>query len=265
LETCRRVCDGIDYVLHEAALGSVPRSVEDPLLSNECNVTGTLNMLVAARDAAVKRFVFAASSSAYGDTPTLPKIETMTPRPLSPYALTKLVGEEYCRIFAQLYDLETVALRYFNVFGRRQDPFSTYAAVIPKFAAAILKGKRSLRPSLQRRVWRSDQPERTLPRDRRPLGQRPGADLQPPPSGRRQTQPRRELQRPPSLGVRSTIRRPPRPCGGDRMVPKKSVGPPGARPKRKGRVAGGPRPISGEPVSHFLKPCRHWRTGILNS
>jgi nucleoside-diphosphate-sugar epimerase len=142
LETCRRVCDGIDYVLHEAALGSVPRSVEDPLLSNECNVTGTLNMLVAARDAAVKRFVFAASSSAYGDTPTLPKIETMTPRPLSPYALTKLVGEEYCRIFAQLYDLETVALRYFNVFGRRQDPFSTYAAVIPKFAAAILKGKR---------------------------------------------------------------------------------------------------------------------------
>ena len=142
LETCRGACEGVDYVLHQAALGSVPRSVEDPLLSNDCNVTGTLNMLVAARDAGVKRFVFAASSSAYGDTPTLPKVETMPPQPLSPYAITKLVGEEYCRIFTELYGLGTVALRYFNVFGKRQDPFSTYAAVIPKFVSAILKGER---------------------------------------------------------------------------------------------------------------------------
>jgi nucleoside-diphosphate-sugar epimerase len=142
LETCRRACEGVDYVLHQAALGSVPRSVEDPLLSNDCNVTGTLNMLGAARDAGVKRFVFAASSSAYGDTPTLPKVETMPPQPLSPYAITKLVGEEYCRIFTELYGLGTVALRYFNVFGKRQDPFSTYAAVIPKFVSAILKGER---------------------------------------------------------------------------------------------------------------------------
>ncbi|NTU60217.1 MAG: NAD-dependent epimerase/dehydratase family protein, partial [Deltaproteobacteria bacterium] len=135
-ETCRRACEGADYVLHEAALGSVPRSVENPVLSNDVNVSGILNMLVAARDAGVKRFVFAASSSAYGDTPTLPKVETMPPRPLSPYAITKLAGEEYCRVFKALYGLQTVSLRYFNVFGRRQDPFSTYAAVIPKFAAA---------------------------------------------------------------------------------------------------------------------------------
>lgn len=141
LETCRRACEGADYVLHEAALGSVPRSVENPLLSNEANVTGTLNMLVAARDAGVKRFVFAASSSAYGDTPTLPKVETMPPRPLSPYAITKLACEEYCRVFHSLYGLPTVSLRYFNVFGRRQDPFSTYAAVIPKFAASLLRGE----------------------------------------------------------------------------------------------------------------------------
>ena len=137
-EVCQRACQGVDYVLHQAALGSVPRSVENPRLSNECNVTGTLNMLVAARDAGVKRFVFAASSSAYGDTPTLPKVETMPPHPLSPYALTKYVGEQYCRLFAELYGLETVSLRYFNVFGKRQDPFGTYAAVIPKFASALL-------------------------------------------------------------------------------------------------------------------------------
>jgi len=137
--TCRKACEGVDYVLHEAALGSVPRSVEEPVLSNECNVTGTLNMLVAARDAGVRRFVFAASSSAYGDTPTLPKIETMVPQPLSPYALTKLVGEEYCRLFTELYGLETVCLRYFNVFGKRQDPNGAYAAVIPRFVSALLR------------------------------------------------------------------------------------------------------------------------------
>ncbi|MBI5017669.1 MAG: SDR family oxidoreductase [Deltaproteobacteria bacterium] len=140
-EACRSACRGVECVLHQAALGSVPRSVADPLLSNDCNVTGTLNMLVAARDAHVRRFVFAASSSAYGDTPVLPKVETMPPRPLSPYAITKLVGEEYCRVFYSLYGLETVALRYFNVFGRRQDPFGAYAAVIPRFAAALLRGE----------------------------------------------------------------------------------------------------------------------------
>jgi len=140
-EACRRACEGVDFVLHEAALGSVPRSIEDPVLSNECNVTGTLNLLVAAREAGVRRFVFAASSSAYGDTPTLPKVEDMVPQPLSPYALTKLAGEEYCRLFFELYGLETVSLRYFNVFGKRQDPFSTYAAVIPKFVSALLKGE----------------------------------------------------------------------------------------------------------------------------
>lgn len=141
LDACRKACAGMDYVLHEAALGSVPRSIEDPILSNDCNVTGTLNMLQAAKDVGVKRFVFAASSSAYGDTPTLPKIETMPPSPLSPYALTKLVCEEYCRIFTELYGLETVCLRYFNVFGKRQDPFSAYAAVIPKFASELLAGR----------------------------------------------------------------------------------------------------------------------------
>ncbi len=140
-EDCRRACDGVEFVLHQAALGSVPRSVENPSLSNECNVTGTLNMLVAARDAGVRRFVFAASSSAYGDTPTLPKVETMPPRPMSPYALTKLAGEEYGRLFFELYGLETVSLRYFNVFGRRQDPSGAYAAVIPRFVSALLAGR----------------------------------------------------------------------------------------------------------------------------
>ncbi len=140
-DACRRACEGVEFVLHEAALGSVPRSIEDPVLSNECNVTGTLNLLVAAREAGARRFVFAASSSAYGDTPTLPKVEAMVPQPLSPYALTKLAGEEYCRLFFELYGLETVSLRYFNVFGKRQDPFSTYAAVIPKFVSALLRGE----------------------------------------------------------------------------------------------------------------------------
>lgn len=138
-ETCRKACQAVDYVLHEAALGSVPRSIEEPSLSNECNVSGTLNMLVAAREAGVRRFVFAASSSAYGDTPVLPKTENMPPQPLSPYALTKLMGEEYCRLFHSLYGLETVSLRYFNVFGRRQDPNGAYAAVIPRFVAALLR------------------------------------------------------------------------------------------------------------------------------
>ncbi len=141
LETCRRACAGVEYVLHQAALGSVPRSLADPVTSNASNVTGTLNLLVAARDAGVKRLVFAASSSAYGDTPTLPKVETMPPRPLSPYALTKLAGEEYARLFTALYGFETVSLRYFNVYGRRQDPAGAYAAVIPRFAAALLRGE----------------------------------------------------------------------------------------------------------------------------
>lgn len=140
LEVCRRAAAGVRYVLHQAALASVPRSIDDPIASNESNITGTLNLLVAARDAGVKRLVYAASSSAYGDTPTLPKEESMPPCPLSPYAITKLVGEQYCRVFYTLYGLETVALRYFNVFGPRQDPQSQYAAVIPKFITALLEG-----------------------------------------------------------------------------------------------------------------------------
>ena len=139
---CRKCCEGVDYVLHEAALGSVPRSVADPVTSNEHNVTAFLNLLVAARDAGVKRFVYAASSSAYGDTPTLPKIETMPANPLSPYAVTKFVGELYARVFTRVYGLETVGLRYFNVFGPRQDPNGAYAAVIPKFVSALLRGER---------------------------------------------------------------------------------------------------------------------------
>jgi nucleoside-diphosphate-sugar epimerase len=142
LATCRRVCAGVDYALHEAAIGSVPRSVEDPITSNDHNVNGTLNMLVAARDAGVRRFVYAASSSAYGDTKVLPKVETIPPDPLSPYAVSKYVGELYCAVFARLYGLPAIGLRYFNVFGRRQDPEGPYAAAIPKFARAILRGER---------------------------------------------------------------------------------------------------------------------------
>lgn len=141
LPTVRRVCEGVQYVIHIGALPSVPRSVEDPVLSHEINVTGTLNVLVAARDAKSRRVVFSSSSSVYGDTPTLPKREEMMPAPLSPYAAHKLTGEHYCRIFWQLYGLETVALRYFNVFGPRQDPQSAYAAVIPRFITAILRGE----------------------------------------------------------------------------------------------------------------------------
>lgn len=141
LDTVRRAVEGNTAVFHHAALGSVPRSVSDPITSNAVNVDGTLNLLVAARDARVRRFIFASSSSVYGNTPILPKAETMPTNPLSPYALTKLGGEEYCRIFHRLYGLETVSLRYFNVFGPRQRPDSQYAAVIPRFITAILEGR----------------------------------------------------------------------------------------------------------------------------
>jgi len=140
LDAVRRVCEGVDFVLHQAALPSVPRSVADPVTSNEVNVSGTLNVLVAARDAGAKRVVYAGSSSAYGDTPTLPKREDMPASPLSPYAISKYTGELYCQVFARLYGIETVVLRYFNVFGPRQDPASQYAAVIPKFIAALRRG-----------------------------------------------------------------------------------------------------------------------------
>ena len=132
---------GIDIVFHEAALGSVPRSVADPLTTHEVNMTGTLNVLLAAREAGVKRVVYASSSSVYGETPVLPKREDMTPQPLSPYALSKLVGEHYASVFKHVYDFEVVALRYFNIFGPRQDPESQYAAVIPRFITALLEGK----------------------------------------------------------------------------------------------------------------------------
>jgi nucleoside-diphosphate-sugar epimerase len=132
---------GIDYVLHQAALPSVPRSVADPVASNRANINATLNVLVAARDARVKRLVYAGSSSAYGNAATLPKHEDMTPNPLSPYALQKVVGEQYCRMFTDLYGLETVSIRYFNVFGPRQDPGSPYSGVISLFSTALLEGK----------------------------------------------------------------------------------------------------------------------------
>jgi len=138
LDTCYQVCKNVDYVLHQGALGSVPRSIADPISSNDSNINGTLNILVAARDAGVKRLVYAASSSAYGDTPTLPKVETMLSNPISPYAATKFVGEMYCNIFFNVYGLETISLRYFNVFGKKQNPNSAYAAVIPAFVKALL-------------------------------------------------------------------------------------------------------------------------------
>ena len=140
-EDCKRAVDGVDYVLHQGALPSVPKSVDLPRESNAANVTGTLNILTAARDAKVKRVVYAASSSAYGDTPTLPKVETMPANPLSPYAIQKYTGEMYMRNFTQVYGLQTVALRYFNIFGPRQDPTSQYSAVIPKFITAYLEDK----------------------------------------------------------------------------------------------------------------------------
>jgi nucleoside-diphosphate-sugar epimerase len=137
----RRAADGIDFVLHQAAIPSVPRSVQDPVASNRANVDGTLNILVAARDAGVKRVVYAGSSSAYGDTPTLPKREDMPTNPLSPYALQKLVGEQYMQLFTRLYGLETVTIRYFNVFGPRQDPGSAYSGVISRFLLALTEGE----------------------------------------------------------------------------------------------------------------------------
>ncbi|HLR82164.1 MAG TPA: SDR family oxidoreductase [Paenalcaligenes sp.] len=139
LATCHEVSAGVDYILHQAALGSVPRSLEDPLTSNEVNVTGHLNMLIAARDAKVKRFVYAASSSTYGDHPGLPKVEDRIGKPLSPYAVTKYVNELYADVFARAYGVPSIGLRYFNVFGRRQDPNGAYAAVIPKWVSAIIQ------------------------------------------------------------------------------------------------------------------------------
>jgi nucleoside-diphosphate-sugar epimerase len=141
LQATERVCRGVDYVLHQAAIPSVPRSVKNPLESNRANVDATVNLLIAARDAKVKRVVYAASSSAYGDTPTLPKREDMLPSPISPYAVAKLASENYMRSFWRCYALETVSLRYFNVFGPRQDPTSPYSGVLAKFITQMLKGE----------------------------------------------------------------------------------------------------------------------------
>jgi nucleoside-diphosphate-sugar epimerase len=138
--TVREALAGVDYVLHEAALASVPRSIEDPVLVSDVNVRGTLVMLDEARRAGVKRFVYAASSSAYGDTETLPKVESMAPKPLSPYAASKLMGEYYCAVYAHVYGMSTLSLRYFNIFGPRQDPKSQYAAVIPIFISNLMEG-----------------------------------------------------------------------------------------------------------------------------
>jgi UDP-N-acetylglucosamine/UDP-N-acetylgalactosamine 4-epimerase len=142
LETCRKVSDGVDYVLHQAALGSVPRSIEDPIRTNKSNIDGFINILVAARDAKVKRLVYAASSSTYGDQPDLPKVEDKIGNPLSPYAVTKLVNEIYATVFARTYGFNTIGLRYFNIFGKRQDPDGAYAAVIPKWVSSIIKSKK---------------------------------------------------------------------------------------------------------------------------
>jgi len=141
LDLLRKIFKGADYVFHQAAIPSVPRSIKDPVSTNEANVTGTLKVLIAARDCGVKKVIFASSSSAYGDTPELPKREDMNPNPMSPYAVTKLVGEYYCNVFNDVYDLKTAALRYFNVYGPKQDPYSDYAAVIPKFIKRIQEGK----------------------------------------------------------------------------------------------------------------------------
>lgn len=141
VKDCRKAVDGVDFVLHQAALGSVPRSIKDPITSNDVNVSGFLNMLVAARDEGVKRFVYAASSSTYGDSEGLPKVEDVIGKPLSPYAITKYVNELYADVFSKTYDIETIGLRYFNVFGRKQDPNGAYAAVIPKFVGQLMKGE----------------------------------------------------------------------------------------------------------------------------
>ena len=137
LNDCKQACHGVDYVLHQAALGSVPRSIEDPISTNEANIDGFINMLVASKNSKVKRFVYAASSSSYGDNADLPKVENMIGNPLSPYAVTKLVNEYYASVFAKNYDFKTIGLRYFNIFGKRQDPNGAYAAVIPKWIACI--------------------------------------------------------------------------------------------------------------------------------
>ena len=139
LNDCNKACQGMDYVLHQAALGSVPRSIQDPITSNEVNVSGFLNMLIASRDAQVKRFIYAASSSTYGDSKSMPKVEDVIGKPLSPYAITKYVNELYAEVFSKTYGIETIGLRYFNVFGRRQDPYGAYAAVIPKFVIALMR------------------------------------------------------------------------------------------------------------------------------
>jgi len=141
LEDCLKATKDVDYILHNAALGSVPRSIKDPITSNDVNVSGFVNMLVAARDNKVKRFVFAASSSTYGDSESMPKVEDVIGKPLSPYAITKYVNELYADIFSKTYGLETIGLRYFNVFGRKQDPNGAYAAVIPKFVSQLMKGE----------------------------------------------------------------------------------------------------------------------------
>jgi len=142
LDTCRQAVDGMTHVLHEAALGSVPRSIKDPITTNQVNIDGFLNMLVAARDAGVERFVYAASSSTYGDSENLPKVEEVIGKPLSPYAITKYVNELYADVFYKTYGLNTIGLRYFNVFGRRQDPKGAYAAVIPKFVIQLMRHER---------------------------------------------------------------------------------------------------------------------------
>jgi UDP-N-acetylglucosamine/UDP-N-acetylgalactosamine 4-epimerase len=142
LETCRKAVRGCDYVLHQAALGSVPRSIHDPITTNAVNIDGFVNMLVASRDEKVKRFVYAASSSTYGDSEELPKVEERIGNPLSPYAITKLVNEHYAQVFSQLYGIETIGLRYFNVFGKRQDPNGAYAAVIPLWVKSMLAHER---------------------------------------------------------------------------------------------------------------------------
>lgn len=141
LRDCSRATEDVDYVLHQAALGSVPRSIKDPITTNDVNVSGFLNMLIASRDNKVKRFVFAASSSTYGDSELMPKVEDAIGKPLSPYAITKYVNELYAEIFSKTYGLETIGLRYFNVFGRNQDPNGPYAAVIPKFVSQLIKGE----------------------------------------------------------------------------------------------------------------------------
>ncbi|MBT3546816.1 MAG: SDR family oxidoreductase [Flavobacterium sp.] len=141
LNDCNGAVEGVDYVLHQAALGSVPRSIKDPITSNDVNVSGFLNMLVASRDAGVKRFIYAASSSTYGDSESLPKLEDTIGKPLSPYAITKYVNELYADVFSKTFGLETIGLRYFNVFGRKQDPNGAYAAVIPKFVSRFMAGE----------------------------------------------------------------------------------------------------------------------------